>query len=68
VCIIEDKLIDDWFYPVEATFHDTGVVLSKFLVAKDLSAVYCVDDDIDPILIFGSPHHMMDAKINSLKD
>lgn len=39
---------------MEATFDDTGVVLAKFLIAKDLSAVYRVDDDIDPFLIFGS--------------
>lgn len=63
-----DELIADWFYPVEATFDDTGVVLAKFLIAKDLSAVYRVDDDIEPILIFGSAQPMMDSDIIPLKD
>ncbi len=57
-----DELIADWFYPVEVTFDDTGAVLAKFLIAKDLSAFYRVDDDIEPILIFGSAQHMMDAE------
>lgn len=57
-----EALIADWFYPVEATFDDSGVVLAKFLVAKDLSAVFRVDDDIVPVLIFGSVQPMMDAQ------
>jgi hypothetical protein len=58
-----DSLIADWFYLVEATFDDTGAVLAKFLIAKDLSAVFRADDDIEPILIFGSAQPMMDAEI-----
>ncbi len=42
------------FYPVLAVFDDTGVVLAKFLVAHDLSSVYRADDDIEPVLIFGT--------------
>jgi len=58
-----DALVSDWFYPVEATFDDNGVILAKFIIAKDLSAVYRVDDDIDPVLIFGSAQPMLDAEI-----
>lgn len=43
----------NWFYLVEAVFDDSGVVLAKFLVAKDLSSVFRVDDDIEPIIIYG---------------
>ena len=56
-----EALVSDWFYPVEAIFDDNGVVLAKFIIAKDLSAVYRVDDDIEPILIFGSAQPMLDA-------
>ncbi len=58
-----EELIDDWFYPVEAIFDDTEAVLAKFLIAKDLSAVYRVDDDIEPALIFGTAQPMLDAVI-----
>ena len=58
-----ESLVADWFYIVEATFDDTGAVLSKFLIAKDLSAVFRADDDIEPVLIFGSAQPMMDAEV-----
>ncbi|MGX8701230.1 Ig-like domain-containing protein [Caproiciproducens sp.] len=58
-----ESLVSGWFYPVSATFNDTGAVLAKFIVAKDLSAVYRVDDDIDPVLIFGSAQPMLSARI-----
>lgn len=61
--VYPEELIDDWFYPVEAVFDDTGVVLAKFLIAKDLSAVYRVDDDIEPALIFGTAQPMLDAVV-----
>lgn len=61
--VYPEELIDNWFYPVEAIFDDTGAVLAKFLIAKDLSAVYRVDDDIEPVLIFGSAQPMLDAVI-----
>jgi hypothetical protein len=57
-----DALVSDWFYPVEATFDDNGVALAKFIIAKDLSVVYRVDDDIDPVLIFGTAQPMLDAE------
>ncbi len=57
-----ESLVSDWFYPVQATFDDTGKVLAQFLVAKDLSAVYRADDDITPVLIFGSAQPMLEAE------
>ncbi|MDY0235372.1 MAG: hypothetical protein RBR71_05060 [Gudongella sp.] len=57
-----DALVSDWFYPVEVTFDDNGVALAKFIIAKDLSAVYRVDEDIDPVLIFGSAQPMLDCE------
>ena len=58
-----DALISDWFYTVEAVFDDSGAVLAKFLIAKDLSAVFRADDDIEPVMIFGSAQPMMDAYV-----
>ena len=55
--------MSDWFYPIDATFDDSGEYLAKFLVAKDLSAVFRVDDDIEPVLIYGSAQPMMDAEV-----
>ncbi len=57
-----EELIADWFYPVQAVFDDNSAVLAKFLIAKDLSAVYRADDDIEPALIFGSAQPMLDAE------
>jgi hypothetical protein len=56
-----EALVAYWFYPVQAVFKDSGAIISKFLIAKDLSAVYRADDDIEPVLIFGSAQPMMDA-------
>lgn len=58
-----DALVANWFYPVEATFADSGAVIAKFLIAKDMSAVYRADDDIEPALIFGTAQPMMDYEI-----
>ena len=58
-----ESLVAGWFYVVEATFDDTGAVLAKFLIAKDLSAVWRADDDIEPALIFGSAQPMMDGEV-----
>ncbi len=58
-----DALISDWFYSVEAVFDDSGAVLAKFLIAKDLSAVFRTDDDIEPVMIFGTAQPMMEATI-----
>lgn len=59
-----EGLVAEWFYPVEATFDDTKAVLAKFLVAKDLSAVYRVDDDIEPTLIFGTTEPMLNKTVD----
>lgn len=55
-----EEFIANWFYPVEATFNDSGVTLAKFIIAKDMSAVFRVDDDIEPVLIYGSAQPMLD--------
>lgn len=57
------ELIADWFYPVEGVFDDSGAVLAKFFVARDLSAVYRGDDGIEPVLLFGSAQPMLDAQV-----
>jgi hypothetical protein len=61
-----DALISDWFYSVEAVFNDNGETLAKFLIAKDLSAVFRVDDDIEPVMIYGTAQPMMDAYVMEL--
>lgn len=58
-----EGLVSGWFYPTDATFDDSGACLAKFIVAKDLSAVFRVDDDIEPVLIYGSAQPMMDAEV-----
>ena len=57
-----ESLVSGWFYPLDATFDDTGECLAKFIVAKDLSAVFRVDDDMEPVLIYGSAQPMMDGE------
>lgn len=63
-----EELLGEWFYPVQAVFKDSGAVLAKFLIAKDLSAVYRADDDIEPVLIFGTAQPLLDAEIISLRE
>jgi hypothetical protein len=62
-----DALISDWFYAVEAVFDDSGATLAKFLIAKDLSAVFRADDDIEPVLIYGTAQPMMDAYVMEMQ-
>ena len=57
-----ESLVSGWFYPLDATFDDTGECLAKFIVAKDLSAVFRVDNGMEPVLIYGSAQPMMDAE------
>ena len=57
-----ESLVSGWFYPLDATFDDSGECLAKFIVAKDLSAVFRVDDGMEPVLIYGSAQPMMDAE------
>ncbi len=63
-----DSLISDWFYTVEAVLDDSKKVLAKFFIAKDLSAVFRADDDIEPVMIFGSAQPMMDYFITENPD
>jgi hypothetical protein len=63
-----DALISDWFYYVEAVFDDTGTPFAQFLIAKDMSAVFRVDDDIEPVLIFGSAQPMLDAEMYAYQE
>lgn len=65
---LPETLVGDWFYPLEATLDDSGEVLASFIVANDLSAVYRVDEGIEPTLIYGSAQPMMDAQIYSMAD
>lgn len=58
-----EALVSGWFYPIDATFDDSGEYLAQFIVAKDLSAVFRVDDGIEPVLIYGSAQPMMDAEV-----
>lgn len=58
-----ETLVSGWFYLIDVTFDDTEDVLAKFIVAKDLSAVFRVDDGIEPMLIYGSVQSMMDAEV-----
>ena len=46
-----ESLVSGWFYPIDATFDDSGEYLAKFIVEKDLSAVFRVEDDIETTLI-----------------
>jgi hypothetical protein len=55
-----DIVVDDWFYDIKAVFSDAGSILSEFLVAIDMSAVYRIDTDV-PMLIYGSAAPMMAA-------
>ena len=56
--VYNEERIADWFYQMDALFGET--VIGKFLVAQDMSAVYRVDDDIEPMLIYGSAQPMLD--------
>ena len=58
-----ESLVYGWFYPIDATLDDSGEYLAKFIVAKDLSAVFRVDDDSEPVLIYGSVQPMLDAEV-----
>ena len=59
-CIINppESLVGDWFYPVSVTKDD--LIVSNFIIAKDMSAVYCIDGE--PTLVYGSAKNMMEAQ------
>ncbi len=59
-----DSSILNYFYPVTATFDDTGAVLADFLVAGDLSSVWRLDTENGvPVLIFGEAQTMLDRVV-----
>lgn len=54
----------NYFYPVTATFDDTGAVLADFIVTDDLTAVWRLDtEDGVPALIFGEAQTMLDQVV-----
>lgn len=54
----------NYFYPVTATFDDTGATLAEYLVCSDLSAVWRLDtEDGIPALIYGTAQDMLDAVV-----
>ncbi len=60
----QDSGVLDYFYPVTATFDDTGAVLADFLVTGDLTAVWRIDtEDGVPALIFGEAQTMLDQVV-----
>ncbi|MGM9625692.1 MAG: Ig-like domain-containing protein [Eubacteriales bacterium] len=58
-----ESLVSGWFYPIDAVSDDSETVLATFIVAKDLSAVFRVDNDSEPVMIYGSAQPMMDAQV-----
>ncbi|MFT3983634.1 MAG: hypothetical protein QM697_06985 [Lachnospiraceae bacterium] len=60
----QDSGVLDYFYPVTATFDDTGAVLADFLVTGDLTAVWRIDtEDGVPALLFGEAQTMLDQVV-----
>lgn len=61
-----EGLVNDWFYPANAVLNENGNEVAKFVIAKDVSAIYRVDDEAT--LIFGSAKNMMDAETYIIDD
>ena len=57
-----DGLVEDWFYPVNVLDSDLETVWASFIIAKDMSAVYRVNEGAEASLIYGSAKSMMDAQ------
>ena len=56
-----EEYVLNYFYPVTATFDDTGKALAEFVVTGDLSAVWRLDTEGGvPALIFGEAQTMLD--------
>jgi hypothetical protein len=56
-----EESVLNYFYPVTATFDDTGGALAEFIVCADLSAVWRLDtEDGVPALIYGTAQDMLD--------
>ncbi|HWQ75801.1 MAG TPA: Ig-like domain-containing protein [Syntrophomonas sp.] len=59
-----EESVLNYFYPVTATFDDTGAVLAEYLVCADLSAVWRLDtEDGIPALIYGTAQDMLDKVV-----
>lgn len=58
-----ENLISGWFYQVDVVLNDSGKFLARFLVSKDLTCVIRVDEDIEPVLIWGNMDSTLSAKI-----
>ena len=59
-----EESVLNYFYPVTATFDDTGAILTSYLVTDDLSAVWRLDtEDGVPVLIYGSAQDMLDQVV-----
>ncbi|NLO39702.1 MAG: hypothetical protein GX115_09560 [Ruminiclostridium sp.] len=59
-----DESVLNYFYPVTATFDDTGATLASYLVTDDLSAVWRLDtEDNIPVLIYGTAQDMLDQVV-----
>lgn len=59
-----EESVLNYFYPVAATFDDTGNILALYLVTDDLSAVWRLDtEDGVPALIYGSAQDMLDKVV-----
>ncbi len=59
-----EESVLNYFYPVTATFDDTGATLASYLVTDDLSAVWRLDtEDNLPVLIYGTAQDMLDQVV-----
>jgi hypothetical protein len=59
-----EESVLNYFYPISATFDDTGATLASCVVTSDLSAVYRTDtEDEVPVLIYGTAQDMLDRQI-----
>jgi hypothetical protein len=59
-----EESVLNYFYPVTATFDDTGAALAEFLVCADMSAVWRLDtEDGVPALIYGTAQDMLDMVV-----
>jgi hypothetical protein len=59
-----EESVLNYFYPVTATFDDTGAALAEFLICADLSAVWRLDtEDGVPALIYGTAQDMLDMVV-----
>jgi hypothetical protein len=59
-----EESVLNYFYPVTATFDDSGKTLASFVVTNDLSAVWRLDTENGvPALVFGEAQSMLDRVV-----